>query len=73
MEWDIAYNTTRDDLVISEYGRGVQDLLRKANEVEDDTERQAYVERVIRLMLQIQPEVKTQGNYQERLWRHAFL
>ncbi|MEL7159427.1 MAG: DUF4290 domain-containing protein, partial [Bacteroidota bacterium] len=73
MEWDIAYNTTRDDLVISEYGRGVQDLLRKANEVEDDTERQAYVEHVIKLMLQIQPDVKTQDNYEERLWRHAFL
>lgn len=73
MEWDIAYNTTRDELVISEYGRGVQDLLRKANEVEDDTDRQAYVERVIQLMLQMQPDVKTQENYQERLWRHAFL
>jgi len=73
MEWDIAYNTTRDQLVISEYGRGVQDLLRKANAVEDDTERQAYVERVIKLMLQMQPDIKTQENYEERLWRHAFL
>lgn len=73
MEWDIAYNTTRDELVISEYGRAVQDLLRNANNVEDADERQAYVERVIKLMLQMQPEVKTQDNYQERLWRHAFL
>lgn len=73
MEWDIAYNTTRDELVISEYGRAVQDLLRNTNNVEGDDERQAYVERVIKLMLQMQPEVKTQDNYQERLWRHAFL
>ncbi|MEM6771348.1 MAG: DUF4290 domain-containing protein [Bacteroidota bacterium] len=73
MEWDIAYNTTRDELIISEYGRSVQDLLRNANGVEDDKDRQAYVERVIKLMLQMQPGIKTQDNYQERLWRHAFL
>lgn len=73
MEWDIAYNTTQDELVISEYGRNVQELLRSANGVEDDDERQAYVERVIKLMLQMDPGIKTQENYQERLWRHAFL
>ncbi len=73
MEWDIAYNTTRDELIISEYGRSVQDLLRNANGVEDDNDRQAYVERVIKLMLQMQPGIKSQDNYQERLWRHAFL
>jgi|GEM_PF-1226387 uncharacterized membrane protein YgcG len=73
MEWDIAYNTTQDELLISEYGRTVQVLLRKANAIEDDEERQAYVERVIKLMLQMEPEIKTQENYEERLWKHAFL
>ena len=73
MEWDIAYNTTKDDLLIPEYGRTVQDLLRKANAVEGTEDRQAYVERVIKLMLQMQPSIKSQENYQERLWRHAFL
>jgi len=55
MEWDIAYNTTQDELMISEYGRTVQVLLRKANAIEDDAERQAYVERVVKLMLQMEP------------------
>lgn len=73
MEWDIAYNTTQDELMISEYGRTVQVLLRKANAIEDDAERQSYVERVIKLMLQMEPGIKTQENYQERLWKHAFL
>lgn len=73
MEWDIAYNTTQDELLISEYGRTVQVLLRKANAIEDDEERQAYVERVIKLMLQMEPDIKTQENYEERLWKHAFL
>jgi hypothetical protein len=73
MEWDIAYNTTQDELLIPEYGRTVQDLLRKANAVEGAEDRQAYVERVIKLMLQMQPGIKTQENYQERLWHHAFI
>lgn len=72
MEWDIAYNTTQGELLYSEYGRNVQELLRKANDVEDDDERQAFVERVIKLMLQMAPEIKTQENYEERLWKHAF-
>ena len=72
MEWDIDYNTSSAELIYSEYGRNVQDLLQKANEVADDDERQAYVERVIALMLQMQPSVKQQENYEERLWKHAF-
>lgn len=72
MEWDIAYNTTQDELIISEYGRTVQDLLRNANSIADDEERQRYVERVIKLMLQMQPSIKSQENYEERLWHHAF-
>ncbi len=71
MEWDIAYNTSRDELLYSEYGRTVQDLLRNADQVADE-DRQAYVERVIKLMLQMQPGIKQQENYQERLWKHAF-
>ena len=72
MEWDIAYNTSKEELIYSEYGRTVQELLQKANEIPDADDRQAYVERVIKLMLQMQPSVKQQENYQERLWKHAF-
>ncbi len=72
MEWDIEYNTSNAELIYSEYGRAVQELLQKANEVEGDDDRQAYVERVLKLMLQMQPSVKQQENYEERLWKHAF-
>jgi hypothetical protein len=72
MEWDIDYNTSNQELIYSEYGRTVQELLQKANEINELNERQAYVERVIKLMLQMQPSVKQQENYEERLWKHAF-
>jgi hypothetical protein len=72
MDWDIEYNTAKDPLLISEYGRIVQELLRRADEVEDDAERERYVKRVVKLMLQMQPQVKEQEDYLARLWKHAF-
>ena len=72
MEWDIDYNTSNQELIYSEYGRTVQELLQKANEIEPAEDRQAFVERVLKLMLQMQPSVKQQENYEERLWKHAF-
>lgn len=72
MEWDITYNTAKEPLLISEYGRMVQELLRQADAIEEDEKRQAFVQRVIKLMLQMQPRVKEQEDYMARLWRHAF-
>jgi len=72
MEWDITYNTAKEPLLISEYGRLVQELLHQANDIEDDKERQAFVERVVKLMLQMQPQIKEQEDFHARLWRHAF-
>ncbi|MEM8585926.1 MAG: DUF4290 domain-containing protein [Bacteroidota bacterium] len=72
LQWEIEYNTQKDDLLISEYGRLVQELLRKTNDIEEGEKRQLYVERVIRLMLQMQPQIKQQEDYKSRLWRHAF-
>lgn len=72
MNWDIEYNTAKEPLLISEYGRIVQELLHRADQVEDDTERERYVKRVVKLMLQMQPQVKEQEDYLERLWKHAY-
>ena len=71
MNWDIAYNTSQEELLFTEYGRTVQELLQKAHEI-PDADRQAYVERVIQLMQQMSPDVKQQENYEARLWKHAF-
>ncbi|MGB3545739.1 MAG: DUF4290 domain-containing protein [Saprospiraceae bacterium] len=72
LEWDMTYNSGKDDLVIPEYGRHVQDLARHARTIEDDEERQRVVERVIRLMQQMQPDITQSENYKETLWKHFF-
>ncbi|MEM9836982.1 MAG: DUF4290 domain-containing protein [Bacteroidota bacterium] len=71
MEWDITYNTAKEPLLISEYGRMVQELLRQNNDIPEGEERQKFINRVIKLMLQMQPQIREQEDFKARLWRHA--
>ena len=69
---DIEYNSSRSPLVISEYGRHVQKLVQHAKTIEDRDKRQKFVEGVIELMYQMNPQHKNVGEVQEKLWKHAY-
>jgi hypothetical protein len=66
----MEYNTEKDQLVISEYGRNVQNLINYAKEVEDKETRQKYAERIVELMYQMNPDNKNINNYRAKLWSH---
>lgn len=68
----LEYNSSRENLTISEYGRHVQKLIKHAKTIEDKEERQAFVESVIDLMHQMNPQNKNVAEYRLRLWRHLF-
>ncbi len=68
----IEYNSQKDELIIPEYGRNVQLLLRRARGIENIAERQAYVEEIVGLMLTMNPQTKNLDDYRDRLWKHAF-
>jgi len=68
----LEYNSGRDELIISEHGRHVQKLIIHAKTIEDSEERQAFVEEVIDLMHQMNPQNKNVQEYRLRLWRHLF-
>lgn len=68
----MEYNSQSEDITIAEYGRNVQNLLRHALTIEDDNYRQVYVERIIDLMHQMNPQNKNIQEHREKLWRHAF-
>ncbi|MEM9885332.1 MAG: DUF4290 domain-containing protein [Bacteroidota bacterium] len=69
---ELEYNSIRPLLVIPEYGRNVQKLIRHGKEIEDQEERQKYMERIVDLMLQMSPQNKNLDDYKDRLWRHVF-
>jgi len=68
----LEYNSSRENLTISEYGRHVQKLIKHAKTIEDKELRQAFVESIIDLMHQMNPQNKNVQEYRLRLWRHLF-
>jgi hypothetical protein len=69
---NLEYNSQKEDLVISEYGRNVQNLIQHCKTIENDEERQAFAEAIIDLMYQMNPNNRNNPDYKEKLWRHFF-
>ncbi|MEM6316368.1 MAG: DUF4290 domain-containing protein [Bacteroidota bacterium] len=68
----MEYNSQRELLVIPEYGRNVQRLILHAKTIEDDEERQAFIEKMVELMYQMHPQNRNIEDYKEKLWKHIF-
>ncbi len=68
----LEYNSTRDKLLYSEYGRSVQKLVKYAKTVEDNAQRQAVIEEIVELINQLNPQTKNVLEYKQKLWRHVF-
>lgn len=71
-EWSMAYNSERDNLIIPEYGRHVQNLVEEAKTIEDPAKRQVFVGEIVDLMLQIHPQSRNVEDYIDKLWKHVF-
>ncbi|HMQ60688.1 MAG TPA: DUF4290 domain-containing protein [Flavilitoribacter sp.] len=69
---NMTYNSEREDIIIPEYGRHVQELIAHAKTIEDTRTRQVFVERVIQLMMQIHPQSRNIEDYRDKLWKHVF-
>ena len=69
---NIEYNSQKEKLTISEYGRNVQNLILHAKSIKDDEERQHFAEAIIDLMHQMNPAHRNNQEYKEKLWRHFF-
>ncbi len=80
-----VYNTTRNKLVIKEYGRNIQKMVEKALEIEDHEERSEEIKAIIKVMAHINPENKENEKlevesrqkeleaYWHKLWDHLFI
>jgi len=65
------YNTQKDGLLIREYGRNTQNLINQAKEIEDREERQAYIEKVVRLIMSMHPHTRNVDDYRLKVWSHV--
>lgn len=66
----MQYNTQREQLVMPEYGRGIQYMVDLAVSLPDKQERQRCANTIVSIMSRIQPENANTADYEVRLWNH---
>lgn len=69
----LEYNTQREHILISEYGRGVQKMVQKAMKIEDREERNKAAQAIVIAMAQLNPSVREVVDYKHKLWDHLFI
>ena len=69
----MEYNTTRNQLVMREYGRHIQKMIDHLLTIEDRERRQRNAHAVIELMGFLNPHLKNVEDFRHKLWDHLFL
>ena len=69
----MEYNTTRNEMVMREYGRHIQKMIEHVLTIEDDERRQQNAFAVIELMGFLNPHLKNVDDFRHKLWDHLFL
>ena len=67
------YNTEREQLIIPEYGRHVQKMVKHATSIADKSERQKCVQAIISYMGQMNPHLRDIPDYKHKLWDHLYI
>ena len=66
----MQYNTQREQLVMPEYGRGIQMMVDLAVKIEDREERQRCAQTIVKIMSNLLPSTTSKEDEQHRLWNH---
>ena len=69
----MEYNTTRNHLIMKEYGRHIQKMVEYLLTLKDKEERQRNAYAVIELMGFLNPHLKNVEDFRHKLWDHLFL
>ncbi len=69
----MQYNTSRGKLLLPEYGRNVQNMIRHAMELEDRNERNRAAIAIIEVMGQLNPHLRDVDDFRHKLWTHLFI
>lgn len=69
----LKYNTEREKLIISEYGRNIQVMINHLMEIEDREKRTEAAHFIVNVMAQMNPQVKESNDYIHKLWDHLHI
>ncbi len=73
MYMELEYNTLRNKLVISEYGRHIQKLVEHAITLKDKEDRQKMANGIIDIMGELNPQLRDVADFKHKLWDHLFV
>ncbi|MCU0423248.1 MAG: DUF4290 domain-containing protein [Bacteroidia bacterium] len=67
------YNTARGAMLISEYGRNIQNMVAYAVTIQDREKRNRIAHSLVQLMGMINPGLKDTSDFKQKLWDHLFV
>lgn len=67
------YNTTRSELILAEYGRNVQNMVKYITTLPTKEERNKYAQAVIDLMGFLNPHLRDVADFKHKLWDHLYI
>lgn len=69
----LDYNTERAKLNMPEYGRNVLRMVEAVRSIEDRKERSAQARAIVKVMERLNPSVKMDEHWEQKLWDHLFM
>lgn len=69
----MEYNTTRELIPITEYGRNVKKMIDYTITVEDREKRSRLAKTIVNVMSQLNPQMRDNVEFKHKLWDHLFI
>jgi hypothetical protein len=69
----LTYNTEKEKIAIPEYGRCIQEMIKKLPEIEDRQQRTEAAKYIISVMVQMNPQIKESSDWEHKLWDHLYI
>lgn len=69
----MEYYTQKEPLILAEYGRHIQEMMKHTLRIEDRAERTKAAETMVQVMTQLKPSYKDSDELQQKLWDDLFI
>jgi hypothetical protein len=70
---DSKYQVSSEKLRIREYGRNIQNMVNYCMTIEDKEYRSRVAKEIVRMMVDLNPSIKDDPEYEQKLWDHLFV
>lgn len=69
----MEYNSVRQQLILPEYGRNIQNMVQHAMNIEEKDERNSAAKAIVEVIGNLNPHLRDNPDYRHKLWDHLFI